>query len=217
MAHSIPKIIQKLLIEQFNCDKKGSSIKISADGPANDKEYTLFSNHVAEVTNTKPAHINTWKRIFGRLINTKTGEPFEASDTTCQIIAKFLGCECWSELETQKDTLKPSHKNTVSQIVPKTKTIESRMQLGDIVEIQYGPDRKLRLEYRGDVHYNFRVVQTINTMFEYGDLVHVPFFKEGEPVNGWEIMRNNKLIGQYQSAENHLINEKRIIRLKKDN
>ena len=91
------------------------------------------------------------------------------------------------------------------------------MHPGDIMEIKYGPDRKLRLEYRGNGHYNFRVVQTINTRFEYGDLVHVPFIKVGEPLNGWDIMRNNKIIGQYKSSENHLINEKRIIRLPKDN
>lgn len=91
------------------------------------------------------------------------------------------------------------------------------MYPGDIMEIQYGPDRKLRLEYRGNFHYNFRVVQTINTKFEYDDLVHVPFIKVGAPLIGWDIMRNNKIIGQYNSAQNHLINEKRIIRLQNDN
>jgi len=215
MTHRVSKGIQQLLIEQFNRDKKGESIKISVDGPINDKEYTLFSNHVAEVTDTKPLNINTWKRVFERLINDKTGKPFEQSEETCQIIAKFLGCESWSKLEAIKDTLKPSHKNTVSKIVPQKN--DSSMYPGDIMEIQYGPDRKLRLEYRGNFHYNFRVVQTINTKFEYDDLVHVPFIKVGAPLIGWDIMRNNKIIGQYNSAQNHLINEKRIIRLQNDN
>ncbi|MBM6806613.1 hypothetical protein H6A24_08910 [Bacteroides caecicola] len=211
----VPKEIQLLLIEQFNRDKKGELIKISADGPINDRECTLFSNHVAEVTETKPLHINTWKRVFERLINTKTGEPYVSSETTCQIIAKFLGCKSWSELEAKKETLKPKNRRNVSVILPKT--IDSPMHKGDIMEIQYGPDRKLRLEYQGNVHFNFKVVQTINTMFEYNDLVHVPFIREGEPLIGWDIMRNNKFIGQYNSAENHLINKKRIIPLKKDN
>lgn len=93
MTHRVPKEIQQLLIEQFNCDKKGEPIKISSDGPINDNEYTLFSNHVAEVTDTKPLHINTWKRVFERLINGKTGKPFELSEETCKTIARFLGCE----------------------------------------------------------------------------------------------------------------------------
>lgn len=215
MTHRVSKEIQQLLIEQFNHDKKGESIKISVDGPINDKEYTLFSNHVAEVTDAKPLNINTWKRVFERLINDKTGKPFEQSEETCQIIAKFLGCESWSELEAIKDTLKPSHKNTVSKIVPKT--TDCRMHPGDIMEIKYGSDRVLHLEYQGNVHFNYRVVRTINTKFEYGDLVHVPFIRENEPLSGWDIMRNNKIIGQYNSAQNHLINEKRIISLKKDN
>lgn len=215
MTHRVSKEIQQLLIEQFNRDKKGESIKISADGPINDKEYTLLSNHVAEVTDTNPLTINTWKRVFERLINDKTGKPFEQSEGTCQIIARFLGCESWSVLEAQNETLKPKHKNTVSEILPKT--IDNPMHPGDIMEIKYGPDRVLHLEYRGNVHYNFRVVQTINTRFEYDDLVHVPFIKVGAPLYGWDIMRNNKIIGQYNSAQNHLINEKRIISLKKDN
>lgn len=213
MTHRVPKEIQQLLIEQFNCDKKGEPIKISSDGPINDNEYTLFSNHVAEVTDTKPLHINTWKRVFERLINDKTGQPFEQSEETCQIIAKFLGCESWSKLEAIKDTLKPNHKNTVSKIVPPKNDIS--MHLGDIIEIKYGPDRVLHLEYRGNLDFNFRVVRTINTKFEYGDLVHVPFIRENQPLSGWVIMRNNKIIGQYNSADNHLINEKRIIPLKK--
>lgn len=215
MTHRVSKGIQQLLLEQFNHDKKGESIKISVDGPINDKEYTLFSNHVAEVTDTTPLTINTWKRVFERLINNKTGKAFEQSEGTCQVIARFLGCESWNELEAQNETLKPKHKNTVSEILPKT--IDSPMPPGDIMEIQYGPDRVLHLEYRGNFHFNFRVVKTINTKFEYGDLVHVPFIRVGEPLSGWDIMRNNKIIGQYNSAQNHLINEKRIISLKKDN
>lgn len=89
------------------------------------------------------------------------------------------------------------------------------MHLGDIIEIKYGPDRVLHLEYRGNLDFNFRVVRTINTKFEYGDLVHVPFIRKNQPLSGWVIMRNNKIIGQYNSADNHLINEKRIIPLKK--
>lgn len=214
MTHRVPKEIQLLLIEQFNHDKKSESIKISADGPINDKECTLFSNHVAEVTGTKPLHINTWRRVFEKYINSKTGEPYEQSDTTCKIIAEFLGCESWSELETKKETLKPKHKKNISEILPKT--TDSPMHPGDIMEIKYGPDRVLHLEYRGNVDYNFRVVQTINTKFEYGDLVHVPFIRENQPLSGWVIMRNNRIIGQYNSADNHLVNKKRIIPLKKD-
>lgn len=214
MTHRVPKEIQQLLIEQFNCDKKGEPIKISSDGPINDNEYTLFSNHVAEVTDTKPLHINTWKRVFERLINTKTGEPYEQSDTTCQIIAKFLGCGSWSELEAQKDTMRPGQKGTVSEIAPKED--KSTMQSGDTLEIQYGPDRKLSLVYRGDTHYNFQVKKTSNTKFEPGDLVHVPFIKIGEPLNGWEVKRNGIFICHYNSAKDHLINEKHIIKLPKD-
>lgn len=213
MTHRVPKEIQLLLIEQFNRDKRDEAIRISADGPINDNECTLFSNHVAEVTGTKPLHINTWRRVFEKYINPKTGEPYEQSDTTCQIIAKFLGCESWSELEATKETLKPKHKKNVSEILPKT--TDGSMHPGDIMEIKYGPDRVLHLEYRGNVDYNFRVVRTINTKFEYGDLVHVPFIRENQPLSGWVIMRNNKIIGQYNSADNHLINEKRIIPLKK--
>ena len=106
------------------------------------------------------------------------------------------------------------HKKNISEILPKT--TDSPMHPGDIMEIKYGPDRVLHLEYRGNVDYNFRVVQTINTKFEYGDLVHVPFIRENQPLSGWVIMRNNRIIGQYNSADNHLVNKKRIIPLKKD-
>lgn len=215
MIHYVPKIIQLLLIEQFNSDMKHCSIKIGAEGPVNDKEYTLFSHHVAEVTDTKPAHINTWKRVFGKFINPKTGQPYQPSSTTCQTIARFLGCKSWNELEAQKDTLKPYTRKTVTEIV--FSPTDTPISSGDIMEIHYGPDRKLRMKYRGDYFFNYKVVQTVNTRFEYGDLVHVPPLKEGEPINGWDIMRNNKRIGQYRSADNHLINFKQIIRRTKNN
>ena len=86
MTHRVPKEIQQLLIEQFNCDKKGEPIKISSDGPINDNEYTLFSNHVAEVTDTKPLHINTWKRVFERLITPKQESPMYRR----KLLAKLL-------------------------------------------------------------------------------------------------------------------------------
>lgn len=213
MTHRVPKEIQKLLIQQFNFDMKGSPIKI-IDVPITDKEYSKFSEHVAEETKTKALHINTWRRVFERYINTKTGEPYEQSDTTCQIIAKFLGCGSWSELEAQKDTMRHGQKRTVSEIAPKED--KSTMQPGDTLEIQYGPDRKLSLVYRGDTHYNFQVKKTSNTKFEPGDLVHVPFIKIGEPLNGWEVKRNGIFIGHYNSAKDHLINEKHIIKLPKD-
>ena len=214
MTHRVPKEIQRLLIGQFNFDMKGCPTRIKTEAPINDNECTLFSNHVAEVTETEPLHINTWKRVFERLVNHKTGEPYESSDTTCQIIAEFLGCESWSELEAQKDTMKPGQKRAVSEIVPQVD--ESKMAPGDTLEIQYGPDRKLSLVYRGDTHYNFRVKKTSNTKFEPGDLVHVPFIKIGEPLNGWEVKRNGIFIGHYNSAKDHLINEKHIIKLPKD-
>lgn len=214
MTHRVPKEIQRLLIEQFNFDMKGSPTRIRTEAPINDNECTLFSNHVAEVTETEPLHINTWKRVFERLVNSKTGEPYESSDTTCQIIAEFLGCESWSELEAQKDTMKPGQKRAVSEIVPQVE--ESTMAPGDTLEIQYGLDRKLSLVYRGDTHYNFQVKKTSNTKFEPGDLVHVPFIKIGESLNGWEVKRNGIFIGHYNSAKDHLINEKHIIKLPKD-
>lgn len=215
MIHYVPKIIQLLLIKQFNCDMKHSPIKISADTPVNDKEYTLFSHHVAKVTETKPAHINTWKRVFEKYINSKTGEPYQPSPTTYQTIAKFLGYKSWEELEALKDSLKPHSRRSVTEIV--FSPAPTPMSSGDIMEIHYEPDRILRMEYRGDYFFNYKVVQTINTRFEYGDLVHVPPFKVGEPINGWDIMRNNKKIGQYYSAENHLINFKRVTRRTKNN
>lgn len=60
MTHYVPKVIQLMLIEQFNCDMKHSShpIKISTEGPVNDKEYTLFSDHVAKPqTQNQPTSI----------------------------------------------------------------------------------------------------------------------------------------------------------------
>lgn len=218
MTHYVPKVIQLMLIEQFNCDMKHSShpIKLSTEGPVNDKEYTLFSDHVAKTTDTKPAHINTWKRVFEKLVNKETGQPFKPSATTYNTIAKFLGCESWNDLEANKDNLKPQQRRVFAQIVF-NKEDNTSMNHGDILEIQYGPDRKLRLEYLGDQHFNYKVVQTINTLFKYGDIVHVPDIKEGEPLSGWDVIRDNKMIGKYYSAENHLINSKRIIRRQKNN
>lgn len=212
MKQCISKNIQLLLIEQFNCDMKYAKrpFRFNTEGPINDNQYLLFSDHVAQTTDTIPLHINTWKRVFAKLINKETGRPYQTSSTTRNIIARFLGCDSWEELEAQKDTLKPRPKKVVSEIVFNMKSMP--MNIGDIMEVHYGPDREIRMEYQGNKHFNYKVLQTVNTKFECGDLVHVPPFEEGEPLVGWDIMRNDKIIGQYNSAENHLINFKQIIR-----
>lgn len=52
------------------------------------------------------------------------------------------------------------------------------MNIGDIMEVHYGPDREIRMEYQGNKHFNYKVLQTVNTKFECGDLVHVPLLKK---------------------------------------
>lgn len=63
--------------------------RFNTEGPINDNQYLVFSDHVAQTTDTIPLHINTWKRVFAKLINKETGRPYQTSSTTRNILPVF--------------------------------------------------------------------------------------------------------------------------------
>ena len=204
------KVLEMLMLKYFN----NGGIKVLTT----DKEYNNFSDNVAKVTNQHPAfNINTWKRVFCHLTK-KDGTPFPTSSRTKQTIAEYLGCDNWEELKENFDEeyeriLRKGGRNCISTIQSANTTdlMLKNLRNGDIIEVNYFPDRKLLLEFiRKDT---YKVVSSTNSRIEQGDTIYTSSLYNDLPLI-CEIKRNGISKGTYRSAHGHNIQSIKHIKQK---
>ena len=175
-----------------------------------DKDYNNFSEDVANVTgHGNPLHCNTWKRVF-RHLTKPDGTPFEPSANTCRIIADYLGCNSWDELiknldETYEYIMSGNANNNISTILPPDSTdiMIKSLKKGDIIEVNYHPNRVVLLEFIRKDWY--KVVSSKNSTLEQGDTINISMFTIGYPLMVSDLVRNGVSKGKYQSAQGHVI------------
>lgn len=178
--------------------------------PATDNEYSRLSNSISEYTNTTPIHINTLKRIFdhwAKAIN------YCYSSQTKQIIANFLDKETWDELiqdidDMYNDVLNGIKRSRVySQIETSSyENIMHTLKPGDLMSVMYSPDKVVKLEAIGNGRY--KVISAVNSfLLQPFDEISLPILRKGIPFMASRIIRNNECVGDYTSANGHVITE----------
>ena len=157
---------------------------------------------------------NTGRFMDGK----KDGTPFPTSSRTKQTIAEYLGCDNWEELKENFDEeyeriLRKGGRNCISTIQSANPTdlMLKNLRNGDIIEVNYFPDRKLLLEFiRKDT---YKVVSSTNSRIEQGDTIYTSSLYNDLPLI-CEIKRNGISKGTYRSAHGHNIQSIKRIKQK---
>lgn len=97
------------------------------------------------------------------------------------------------------------HKMTQSEHVSGFLEVEQiatyTLQKGDVVELEWMPDRCCRIEYLGE--YLFRIVECKNTKLKEGDFFHALLFCLGQPLYLTDIQRNGELLLPYIAGRSY--------------
>ena len=131
--------------------------------------------------------LNTIKRLTGIL-------SYDSSprEITMNIIAAYLGFPDWTTLELYLNN-KISEFNTESGFIDL-----SMLPVGQEVQIEWLPDRKIRI--RHDEGNKYRVVESLNSKLETGDILKLSQIAVGFPFIVGDVQRNNQSLGNYTAA-----------------
>lgn len=130
--------------------------------------------------------VSTLKRIFGYV-----NDHHKPTMTTLDIIARYVGYGCYEEF--YKEILGA---NTVTSAFLADNQIWSKdLNIDDIVEVGWAPNRYLQLRYIGKDQY--QVVQAKNTKLLVGDTFKVVIFVLGEPLYLDAVYRGDLMLGPY--------------------
>jgi len=122
--------------------------------------------------------VNTLKRLMGYA---KT--PIEPRKTTLDAIAHYLGHTSWETLMG----MQPSDSDWVERAVS-----ADEIRKGAIVEVQWLPDRKIKLLCYGE--NRFRVTESYNGRLLVGDEVIIRHFRLDYPLEVAHIVRNGRVM-----------------------
>lgn len=175
-----------------------------------DSDYEKLAFDVAGKTGTKELNINTWKRIMRHWNKDKV---YEIRQKTCNILAEYIGCNNWAELVEQEREIFERYAN-ISYLYPSSRFISNKqidivtqtLSINDDIVVRYTPDRELHLRYLGNKKY---IVVESNTQLETGDVFISDFFIRGYSFLARNVMRGKVCMGNYLSANNHVITEAR--------
>ena len=181
-----------------------------------DNEYILFSENIADRTDTKPLGVNTWKRILGHL-KKPDGSCYNTSDSTAKVIAEYLGCDSWEELCENEDYLynrwiNQGGINSDSVCVgpqnDKVSMMLETLRKGDIIEVKSRPNKQLRLEYLTSTADSkwFKIIETIGSSnLQNLDEILVPLFRMNQPIVASQLKRKGVIIGAYSAGSKQVI------------
>lgn len=215
----VPEKVLDLLIRRYRYIGR-ENITFVDGRPLTDKDYEIFSSHVKKVTKQDTLlHINTWKRVFRKILD-KNNNPCNISERTCQVIAEYLDCKSWSELIETLDQIeenlgkKTGQASQIVKVATQTDLTLQGLKYEDKIEISYIPDRVLCLAFqRKDFGgYVFRVVSTKNvTSIQQGDIICIPKIRLGYPLMHCTLHRNQEFVGDYNSAQDHAVQNVRVV------
>ena len=181
-----------------------------------DNEYRLFSENIANSTDTEPIGINTWKRILGHLIK-PDGSCYDTSKKTAKVIAEYLGCDSWEELCENEDYLynRWINKGGINSdsvcVRPQndkyTMMIET-LRKGDMIEVKSRPNKELRLEYITSTAEGkwFKIIETVGSNnLQNLDEIQIPFFRMNHPISASQLKRKGAIIGGYSAGSKQVI------------
>lgn len=129
--------------------------------------------------------VNTLKRLMGY-----AKAPIEPRKTTLDAVAHYLGHDSW---ETLMGIL-PSESDYIEKAV-----CADEIKEGSSVEIQWLPDRKLRLQCIGE--NRFLVTDSLNGRLQVNDEVSIQQFRVDYPLEVSHIVRDGNVLCDDKGAE----------------
>lgn len=133
--------------------------------------------------------LTTLKRIFSLVSN-----EHRPRVSTLDILARYVGYDDYEML--CKDEV---HKNEISSFSP-VESIESEVLTdGDIVVVEYCPNRRLKLRCLGSG--SFEVQESIGSKLSGGDTVRISQFAKGFELIVTEVVRDGRSLGGYVGAK----------------
>ena len=177
-------------IVQLLKEKSGSDLRLPSD-------CELLSLDIESKTGV---HIGatTLKRLVGFAQDERTPHT-----STLDAIARYLGYAHWEELSKIED-------NGNSDFDSSDEEVRSAdLQPDSIVEITYLPDRKVRMRYLGNCHY--QVVESLNSKLQVGDELEIQNFVLHHPLLVLNVWRSGESMGQFTAGRVSGLSSVRIL------
>jgi len=138
--------------------------------------------------------VNTIKRLLGFIDDER-----DTRITTLDIIARYLGCTTWEQLQ-----LMEQRRANSSFDGERDEIVVRLLEAGQRVRITYLPDRELVIECAGDGR--FEVIQSANSKLHVGDVITFTHIIKGYPLLVSDVLRDGKSLGAFTSGEAQGIN-----------
>ena len=133
----------------------------------------------------------TLKRLFGYV-----NDYHKPTITTLDIIARYIGYGCYEEF--YKAMLDES--TVASAFLSDNQLWSNNLDIDDVIEIGWAPNRCVQLKYQGDNWYE--VVDSSNSKLIKGDRFKVIIFMLGEPLYLNTVYRGDNELGCYVAGLN---------------
>ena len=157
----------------------------------------FLRNDIESVTGESLA-LNTVKRLTGVLPCDSTPRA-----TTLDIVARFLGYNSWNILMATIE----SHVSNFN--VPEGFIDLPSLSVGQLVQIEWEPDRKIIMRHEGNGKYT--VVSALNSKLLEGDKLHLSQIAHGFPFLVREVIRAGNSLGPYTAASETGLHSAKIL------
>ena len=181
-----------------------------------DRDYDTLIENVARKTGTTPIGINTWKRMFGHLLN-PDGSRYETSPKTAKIIAEYLDCDSWEQLCEYEEYLynrwinKGGVNNNSVVVRPLNDEVSiliSSLKKDDVIEVKSRPNKVLRLKFlsaTADSRW-YRIIDTIGSSnLQNLDEIEIPFLRMNQPLVASQLKRKGVCLGGYSAGSKQVV------------
>lgn len=117
--------------------------------------------------------------------------------STLNIIAEFLGYKDYSAMAIDLEL----DEVVISDFDERDAIETDTLNIGDIVELTYLPNRLFSLKYVGDSRFIIESVENSRNLLA-GDIVRISHMEKGFPLYMAEVVRDGKNLGAYEAAKN---------------
>lgn len=133
--------------------------------------------------------LTTLKRIFGFVAGNNLPRR-----STLDILSKYIGYQDFSDFENMQ-----GHGSFASSFVDAEKIETENLKPGDIVELKYHPDRRLKIKYLGDNF--FIVISSTSSKLMKDDRLKISQMVKGFEFFVSDVVRDGKSLGSYAGAK----------------
>lgn len=159
--------------------KSGNGLRLPSD-------CEFLSLDIASKTGVRIG-ATTLKRLVGF-----ANDERQPHTSTLDAIACYLGFAHWEELSKIED--KGNSDFTCSD----EEVRSANLQIGNVVEVTYLPDRRVALSYQGGNHYTVQTSE--NSKLQVGDEVEILNFVLHHPLLVMQVWRNGQSLGQFTAG-----------------